>query len=1130
MSLYIVLGGPNSDKTLYCFEEMQKRAGSEICMIVPDQFSYAAEKNAIRLLGGTGLNGIEVLTFNRIVYRIRQKIIQPDYITASGREMLVCRAIKEVIGEDSIFFGCIDKDGFVAVISGLISEFKRYSITPEILAEQCTRASNKALEDKLTDISKIYNRYEELIGDNFSDSDNDLDAAAEYIRTSGMFKGQTVFFDGFSDFLPQNMNVVEEIIKNADDVYITLCIPENVRINDDTFDTCRKTYSSVKRIARECGADTHDIMLGDTKKRSDGINFLINNWNGIGAKYDKETEDIDIFYAKNPYSEVERAAARIVKCVREEGLRFRDIAVLCGDMSTYGKIVQSTFGEYDIPYFTDETTPISDHPVITGITAVFDILENDWRYDDVFRYLRAGFVYDSNNMPIERTKIDKLENYVLRWGVRGKKQWLSDKAWRKKRGDIFGTDESEEIDEEMDLLRNMITAPIENFRQKASGKNAQEKAAALFEFLEEIHMPDGIENEVNVLRAKGFMDEAAQFEKVWELLIEAIEQVYTVIGAQRCSMSDFARYIIAGLSKCDIRIIPSSLDHVAVGTIDRSRNADAKHLFILGANYGKIPPDMTKEGILSNRDREELSEKLAEYNLSVAPDTKKRDTAERYKVYRSLCSAYEGLHISYSASGVNDDTLRPSQFVVDITRMFPKIKKSDDMIVPVDNIESVKSAFRMLMLHFDDCGGAWGEIRRYFEENEEYKPKIDHVLNSCRANAGITAENAKRLFASDERSVSQFEKYASCPYSYFLSYGLRLHERDVWEINKINIGNLCHRIVQKYCERVSEGLSTLSEIHSRWHHMSDEESTRIITSIIDEETAVGLKNAVYGKGRMRSVMNRIRRVVYTSVNTINQSLSKGDFVYSASEKGFSQEIGGVRVRGAIDRVDIAETDGKAYIRVVDYKSGKQSFDLKKIAAGLNLQLVTYAIAARNLYLENSFSPRQSHFADVRIGGILYNKIRDDIVSESDAETALKKRDQNRKMSGRVFVDDMDGFDIKQPNVVSMMDSTLKAGEISEFLPVSITAKGGINMRSTACASSEEAVLLMRHTKKCIGKAQSDILSGNIPISPYSMGGFAPCEYCEYMQVCKFDNKVHSYRNINLTQDDIARILNGETDI
>lgn len=1130
MSLYIVLGGPDSDKTSYCFDEMKKRIGGEICMIVPDQFSHAAEKNAIGLLGGTGLNGIEVLTFNRIVYRIRQKIVQPDYITAAGREMLVCRAINEVIGEESIFFGCIDKDGFIAVISGLISEFKRYSITPQILAEQCAKASNKALEDKLTDISKIYNRYEELIGDNFSDSDNDLDAAAEYIKSSGMFKGQTIFFDGFSDFLPQNMKVVEEIIKNADDVYITLCIPKNVRINDDTFDTCRATYSTVKRIARENGTDTHDIMLKDTKKRSPGIDFLINNWNSIGAKYDKKIDDIDIFYAKNPYSETERAAARIIKCVREGKMRFRDIAVLCGDMNTYGKIVQSVFGEYDIPYFTDETTAISDHPVITGITAVFDIIENDWKYDDVFRYLRAGFIYDDNNMPISRNKIDKLENYVLRWGVRGKKQWLSDDAWRKNKGDVFGAGESDEIDEEMDLLRNSITAPIENFRKKASGKNACEKAAALYEFLEEIHMPDGLENEVNILRGKGFMDEAAQFERVWELLIEAIEQVYTVIGTQRCSMSDFARYISAGLSKCDIRIIPSSLDHVAVGTIDRSRNADAKHVFVLGANYGMIPPDMTKEGILSNRDREELSENLAEYNLSVAPDTKKRDTAERYKVYRSICSAYEGLHISYAASGVTDDTLRPSQFVVDITRMFPKIKKTDDMIVSADNIESVKSAFRMLMLHLDDCGDAWGEIRRYFEKDEEYKRKIDHVLSSCGAKAGITAENAERLFAAEERSVSQFEKYASCPYSYFLSYGLRLHERDVWEINKINIGNLCHRIVQKYCEKVSDGLNTLEEIHSRWHHLTDEESTNIITSIIDEETAASLKNLVYGKGRMRSVLNRIRRVVYTSVNTINESLSKGDFVYSASEKRFSQEIGGVRIRGAIDRVDIAETDEKAYIRVVDYKSGKQSFDMKKIAAGLNLQLMTYAIAARNLYLENSFSPRQSKFSDVRIGGVLYNKIRDDIVSEKDVQTAVKKRDQNRKMAGRVFVDDMDGFDIKQPNVVSMMDSTLKAGETSEFLPVAITAKGGINLRGTSCASSDEAELLVKHTQKCIIKAQIGILSGNISVNPYSMGDAMPCNYCEYMQICKFDKKVNSYRNINLTQDDVARILNGEADI
>lgn len=1128
MSLYIVLGGPDADKTGCCFDIMKSRGG-EMCMIVPDQFSYAAEKNAIRILGGTGLNGIEVLTFNRIVYRIRQDIVQPDYITAAGREMLVCRAIAESVEEGSIFFGCVGKEGFVGIVSQLISEMKRYSVTPEILAEQSKRASNKALEDKLADIAKIYARYEQLIGGNFSDSDNDLDTAAQYIGEKGMFCGQTVFFDGFSDFLPQNMKVVEQIIKNADDVYFTLCIPENVRINDDTFDTCRETYSALRKIARENGLAAHDIMLDDVKERSDGIDFLIKNWNGIGAKYDSRPTDIDLFYAKNPYSEAERAAARIIKCVREEGLRFRDIAVLCGDMNTYGHIVQSAFAEYGIPYFTDERTAVSDHPIITGVTAVFEILENDWRYDDVFRYLRAGFIYDESGVPIDRLKIDRLENYVLRWGIRGKRQWLSDEPWQKNRGDVFGDGADEEIDEQIDFLRKQLCAPIEEFRKKSSGKSAQIKAQALFELLEQIHMPEGIEKEVAALRKKGFMDEAAQFETVWELLVEAIEQVYTVMDSGRCSMSDFAEYIRAGLSKCEIRIIPSSLDHVAVGTIDRSRSSDVKHLFVLGANFGMIPPDMTREGILSNRDREELSQGLSEYNLTVAPDTKKRDKAERYKIYRSICSAHEGLHISYCAAGLDGDTLRPSQFVVDIERMFPKIEKTDDMIVAADNVESVSSAFRMLMLHLDDCGGAWADIRRYFEENEEYAPKISHILNSYRKNAGITAQNAEALFAAEERSVTQFEKYSSCPYSYFLSYGLRLREREVWEINGINIGNLCHRIVQKYCERVSEGLTTTQQLHNRWHHMTDEESTRIIGAIIDEETDKSLGKTIYGKGRMRSVLNRIRRVVYTSVNTINESLSKGDFVYSASEKQFSQMIGGVRVRGAIDRVDIAETDGKAYIRIVDYKSGKQSFDIKKIAAGLNLQLVTYAIAARNLYLQRSFAPRQGNFDDVRIGGILYNKIRDDIVSAKDAETALAERDKNRKMSGRVFVDDMDGFDIKAPNVLSMMDCTLKSGAASEFLPVAITAKGGINSRSS-CSSAEEAQRLMEHTQKCIIKSQIGILSGDIPIRPYMMGSSTPCTYCEYGEICRFDGRVNSYRNINLTKEDTQRILNGEADI
>lgn len=1126
MSLHLILGGADADKTKFCFDMMETLCarGEGSYMIVPDQFSYAAEKTATRRLGGTGLNGVEVLTFNRIVFRVRQKVSLPDYLTAAGREMLVCRAVREVTDEKSVFYGCIDRDGFISVISGLISEFKRYSITPQLVFEQSERASNKALADKLGDIAKIYEKYESFIDGNFSDSDNDLDVAAEYIKSNGTFGGMNVFFDEFSDFLPQNMNVVGEIMKNAAEVYVTLCIPENARVNDDTFDTCRATYSALKRIARENGIECEDIMLSDTKERSAEMRFLLENWNKVGEKFIEPTDNISIFYAKNPHTETEYAASEIIKRVRG-GMRFRDIAVLCGSMDTYAHIIESVFREYSIPYFTDETTAVTDHPVITAVTSVFDILENDWKYEDVFRYLRTGFIYekteDERVVQSDSIMTDRLENYVLRWGIRGRVQWLSDEKWKRKRSDIFGEGGTDEIDEEIDAFRRRITAPIENFRKKSSGKNAAEKAAALFEFLEEINMPDGIEGDINVLREKGFSDEASKLEQVWELLVEAIEQVYVTMGEQRCSMEDFSRYIRAGLSCCKIRIIPSSLDHVAVGTVERSRNSDAREIFILGANFGLIPADMNKEGILSNRDREEMSQNLAEYNLTVAPDTKKRDIAERYKVYRSLCAAREKLHISYAAAGTDDDALRPSQFVVDIMRMFPKLEKKDDMVMPADTAQTAKSAFRALMLHLDDCGGAWGELRRRFEQDSEYSEKLKHIVSSCRAAAGIEPQRARELFGGRERSVTQFERYESCPYSYFLQYGLRLRERDVWEINGINIGNLCHRIVQRYCETVSEGLNTLEEVHSRWHHLTDEESTRIISEITDREIKKGLEKSVHGKGRLRSVLNRIRRTVYTSVNTINMSLRNGDYTYSASEKPFECELGGARIRGVIDRVDIAEEDGRAYIRIVDYKSGHQSFDLAKIAAGLNLQLVTYAIAARNLYGQRAFSPRQGSFEDVRIGGVLYNKIRDDIEKEENIDKALRERDNSRKMSGMVFAD--------TPQELIYMDSSIKDGAASEFVPIALKKDGNIDSRC-CCEPSDMADMIMRHTEKVIEHTEKGILSGEIPARPYRAGDSMPCSYCPYMEVCRFDAKKDSYRSIPTRKEDALSIICGEADI
>lgn len=1104
MFLEFILGGVDTDKTGTCFGRMEAFAQQTArrIMIVPDQYSYTAERKLAQRFGGSGLNGIEILTFGRLAYRIRQEINPPDYLLPSGKQMLIYRAILSAEDKNHVFDACRNKIGFTDIMSGLICEMKRYEITPDMLRDKADKVNGDMLKNKLTVIADIYEQYELLVGGRFSDSENDLDLTADYIEQTDFLSGAMVWFDEFSDFLPQNYRVIAAIMKKAAYTGISLCIPTDggeYDPSDDTFDTCRNTYNKLKRTAREIGCPTADtIAETSTVNKSPELSFLMKNWGN--KQYKGQTKNICLFQGRDLYSEVEFAAKEIIR-LTADGMRYRDIGILCGDLDVYHHLMEAVFGDYEIPYFSDKTLPVTAHPVIVLVLSLFRILTDNWRYDDVFRYLRTGFLYSVSEegqiFPIAQEDVDKLENYVLKHGICGARAWLSEAVWEDHPPALFdeviGQTQTQPEESEIDMLRRQVAAPIARFKHACRGKKTvRHMAKALFSFLEEVHLPEGLTYETEQFEREGHRNEAEQFARIWSLLIEVIDQAVETMGEEPCDMALFGQYLQAGLAKCEVRIIPSSIDQVAVGTVDRSRNAPVKVMFILGANHGRLPREMKTEGVLSDSDRLILQE----LDLELAADTKTKNEAEQFKIYKAISNVEDRLYVTYALADSEGNALRPARLVTELMSMFPQIQQRDNALGEEEQlIPSAKAVFRRLMYHLK-TDKEWGQIKEWYQKQPNWKQRVDRIQNAQLMKEELAQELTQPLYGvKTAQSVTRFETYSGCPFSYFLNYGLKAKPREEWKIRKLDIGNLCHWIVQRYCMRVSGEANSTTLVRRRWEELTEQESIQIIDELIAEAEEKTVSKILRGAGKIKSVINRIRRSVIASVNMINQSLQNGEYIIIACEKEFESNIDrDVKIRGKIDRIDLLERDGKAYIRIIDYKSGAKEFNAADIYDKLDLQLALYGMTAVELYKGHQFMPLQDSRIDtVCMGGMFYEKIHDKL---EKAEDTGKKA----KLTGVLFAD--------TPEEAAWMDAEILEKSSSSFLNVSVSGKGQL---SGEAHTAEDVEILHRYIRKTVKALNRDIYSGKIDIRPYKQSARTACAYCRYKEICLFEEGRNSYR-------------------
>lgn len=1145
MKINFICGGISSGKTHKCIEiigELKKKQ-KNVMLIVPEQYSYAAERLITENFNGTGINNIEVITFTRMAKRYLSRA-RKNYLSEAGKAILITKAAASVCDEKNVYAGCAEKPGFANSVSQMITELKRYMITPEMLINTAKKLGDGMLKHKITSIASIYEKYEELNGGRFNESEEDLLKLTDVIAGSDIFNDTYVFIDEFSDFLPQHYKVISALMSKCRELYVTL----PVKKESLPFTIPMDTKNRLSIMAKKQGLDICEINMENDGRsfKSEEILFLYNNYSRFNSRefvpYPDTTNDISLFSAKDPYSEIEYTAKRITSLIAKGGYRYSDITVVCGNKESISSVIQAAFTDYAIPYFIDSKLEITDHPIIITVLSVFDIITSNWSYDAVFGYLKSGFIYNNDDekiSPINEDDIDFLSSFVLKNGIRGKKKWIGADDWRYNSAGLSeavnGSElrENEEADERINSLRRCVTKPIEKFIEKTKGRRyVKELARALFEFMLEIHLYEGLQIEIQRLNEIGMRNEAEQFSKVWNTLIEVIDQTVTTLGDNQCSKEEFRSYLLAGLGECSIGIIPSSVDCVTITDADASVQKKTKVLFVMGAIRGDIPAEMKKEGMLSDKERTELFEKLEDDGF----ETVQTDSAEasEYRFYKLLFNAEEKIYISYPVSNFEGEAQLPAQLAGDLTKIFKRLSCYDDLIsdyISEDISYSPKAAFDYLLQNRNNKNNSSvPKLYKWFDEHEEWHEKLAmaQLADSYKINeARITPDNAVELYKNKTTySVSRLNEFSQCPFRYFAKNGLKAKEEEVWQIQKFDLGSLMHYAMCKFCMTVEENTVGPEELKDKWNSLTREECERLLDDIMSDMSQKISSAIDRDEGKVNYLLQRMTKTLRRSVETVRKSLSAGEYIPSEYEKEFEIPIDNeLKIKGVIDRIDVAfdEEDKKAAIRVIDYKSGKKKFSVASLCNMIDIQLIVYAIAASELYDGNALKyAKEDYFGAVT--GVMYNKLRDDFV-RADKAGDEESIENEMKMNGLIVLEENENGDPKLDNAFLMDKNILTAGS-SDFLNFQLTKAGKISSFSEYI-TRDNFDKLLEYARNNVKKYNKRIRGGDIKILPYKDNETMSCKYCEMAEICLFDSDRDEARILCRNDDEAWSIIEND---
>lgn len=1100
MSLQFVLGNSGSGKSYYLQEFVIKEAMAnpkkEYLYIVPEQFTLQKQKDLVNAHPGKVIMNIDVCSFNRLAHRvfeelgIKEQVILED----TGKSMVLRKIIEENKKDLQAFHSCVHRDGFIEEIKSVISEFCQYNVSVEQLEGFSTESKLGINFDiKFSELITLYKCFREFLKGRYITSEELLDILAANAYKSNILKDCVIVLDEYTGFTPVQNNLISQLIRVCEKMLVSVTVDkkqigniENIS-NQTLFKMSSKMVVGLKSIALEAKVPVIEPVIIDKKGRFEGsaqLKHLEENifrypYKEYITKYALDgiahEENISINYAKDIPLECEFIVNKIKEYVVNNGCRYRDFAILCGDMSEYGRVLARIFEREGIAYFYDVKKHILSNPFVEMISAIFDIACSDYSYESVFRYLRCGM------SDISTLECDLLDNYVYATGIKGARYW--NKKFVRKCNRPYALDLAV-----VNEIRLKVIEEVGDIVKVLKGlKDCQSITKTLYEFIVGRNCEDKLNELAKKFESEGKMLLAKEYIQVYPAVMNLFDKMMELIPDSPMDVLEYSKIFETGMGEVKVGLIPLSIDQVFIGDIERTRISNAKIVFLAGVNEGLIPKNILSGGIISEVEREVM----ISYGIELANTKSEAVFNQQYYIYLALTKASEKLYLSYSGMGNDGKPRRQSYIINRVKSLFPGLGTN---VIEPNRLTWKKDALDYLIdglkaENKEKNEDSWYEVLKWNMTGTESKARLDKILGIIfsKKDKKISPDMARKIFENNTYSVSKIQNYCSCEYSYFLKYGLGIKPKSQAELSVVDMGVIYHDALNRYSV-------TLTEEGIGFDEISEERAKKIVEQSVDDAVYQIMDEEILENEVNKFIIARIKKLILATVLNLGRNIKKSGFVPKDFEVGFKVRHKELVIEGKIDRVDFLSDDDVKYYSITDYKSGVKKFDPTLFGNGIDIQLIVYCVAARSVY-SDEYVP----------AGVYYSRLDRPVVNY-DPKYFEKKE-------GEMI--------IKQEVLDEAIDKATKHYGLDCTVD---NVEGDDKVSERKTIGREQLKALEKYALDLAFGTHENIMNGNIKINPYRYGAEqSACEWCEYSSICGFDGNRDRYRKLKkYTVDELTQ--------
>ncbi len=1113
MALQFLLGASGTGKTTYLYKKITELAAAHpdttYYFIVPEQFTLATQKALVQCNPTGGIFNIDVLSLARLAHKVFEELgrEQRKVLKDIGKSMVVKRVLSECREHLSLFAANAGQTGFVEEAKSLLSELFQYGIGEAELQEMLEEnKDNELLHKKLSDVLLLVRKFKELLGEEYMTSEGIYDALADCIEDSKCMKNCVVVLEGFTGFTPSQYELLCKLLRLAKTVYVSVTITKEaaygVKKEHDLFSMSRNTVERLTKLAEEVRCEVLEpITAGETDYRHKETSALHHLWKQlfrypVRVNKNPVEQEMVLYAGADAGTECRYAVTKILHLIQQENYRYQDIAVVVSDINQYGERMERELMDAGIPCFLDYKKNMSENTFAEYLKTVLRLAETGFTADGVLSYVKNSL------SGWEKEKVFDLENYCLALGIKG---WQFEKEWKR----MYRT-RTEVSLEELNGLRERLVAELKPLLTAFQDKNAtvEDLTRALFYFLKEQGLEKRIKEKEEAFLEQGDRLRAREYAQVYRVVLELFDQLVELLGQEKIAPKEYRELVETGLREAKVGLIPSGSEQIVIGDMERTRLKEIKALFFLGVNDGKVPATSGSQGILSDKDRKELSGKRFE----LAPDPVTKMNNGQFYLYMNLTKPSEKLYLTYAAVGEDGKTIRTSYLIGKIKALFSELEihtEYDSQAEALVQTDKGRLAFLHSLRQFaaGEAEESFEELYRWYAVNmvqEEFNRLIRQAVMQAETEQ-LSPETARELYGNSiVGSVTRMEQYARCAFAHFLKYGLSLEERQEYRLQAPDIGNLYHDGLQRF------GNELLS-MGKKWQEISVEERNALVERCAKAAVEAYATDIFVSSAKNQYLTKQMERVLKKTLEILTVQLSGSDFSPEAFEKSFYHTDRNLSLYGVVDRVDSCETENGKLIKIVDYKSGTRDFSLEELYYGLSMQLAVYMTAVL----------REKENQGAVPAAMFFYHVDDPIVDKSDHT----EMDVLKKQRVKGLVNSKQEIVRRLDHAFADAAGGLAASVKSVKIPVE-TDKEGQYKKSSKVVSDTMFSAISDYVYDKLKAESEEILSGAAEIAPYKCKKKTGCDFCVYASVCGFDKKSGStYRALKpMSDEEVLNIL------